>query len=216
VAGLKKRGRPRRDLNTNRVSPPRLPKGMEDFSMNPEPRYTRQTWTNDPYWRQLVDQVTLAKKKGLTDEQVYMLVGADRQIVSQIIHAEEFADRKARKAFSEKVPLLQEIIGLSLNALHRTLKEMENDDELRKKMISKASDILTLVKATEGINTLLRLDLNQSTANVATRIEHNVRLSETKAVLDNMSKLDPVFSYPEITDKSIEDQKVIDEKPTPE
>jgi hypothetical protein len=189
---------------------------MEDFNINPEPRYSRQAWTNDPYWRQLVDQVTMAKKKGLTDEQVYMMIGADRQIVSQIIHCEEFADRKARKAFAEKVPLLQEIIGLSLNALHRTLKEMENDDELRKKMISKASDILTLVKATEGINTLLRLDLNQSTANIATKVEHNVRLSETKAVLDNMAKLDPVFSYPEITDKSIEDQKVIDEKPTPE
>ena len=216
MVGLRKRGRPRRDTNTNRVSPPRLPKGMENFSMNPEPRYTRQDWTNDPYWRQIVDQVTIAKKKGLTDQQVYDLVGVDRQIVSQIIHSEEVADRKARKLFTERIPMLQDVVALSISAIRKVLKEMEESDEFRREMIKKPADLLTLAKTAESMNTLLRLDLNQSTANVATRIEHNVRLSETKAVLDNMAKLDPVFSYPQITEKAIEDQKVIDEKPTPE
>lgn len=192
--------------------PTRLPKGMEDFSINPRVEYSNEAWNKDPYWRKIVDQITLARRKGLTDEQIYLLVGVDKQIVHQIILAEEVADRKAKKVFAEKVPVIQDIIGLSLSALCRTLKEMDQDDELRRKMLGKASDVLTLTKAIEGLNTLLRLELNQATQNIAVKASHSVSLRETKAVLENMSKIDPVFSYPQITDEVVERQQVIDDK----
>lgn len=134
------------------------------------------------------------KEKGMELNTIVALVGEDKSAVKRIIEDEEIADERARNTFTTKIPTINNIINLSLNAINATLKDMAVDDELRQKMLSKVSDVALLVKAVESLNTLLRLELGKSTQNIEVKNSYQ----QTRKVLQEIAKVDPVFEYPEL------------------
>ncbi len=152
----------------------------------------RADWEKTPEWKRTVDRVLKCKEKGLEMDAIVAIVGEDKHAVKRIIEDEELADERAREEFERKIPTIQNIISLSLGAINNTLKDMTVDDELRKRMLGKVSDVSLLVKAVESLNTLLRLELGKSTQNIAVKNSYQ----QTREVLQEIAKVDPVFDYP--------------------
>lgn len=152
----------------------------------------RANWEKTPEWQRTVDRVLKCKEKGLEMDAIVAIVGEDKHAVKRIIEDEELADERAREEFDRKIPTIQNIISLSLGAINDTLKDMAVDDELRKRMLGKVSDVALLVKAVESLNTLLRLELGKSTQNIAVKNSYQ----QTREVLQEIAKVDPVFDYP--------------------
>ncbi len=157
----------------------------------------------DVPWEQKVEAVMKWKVVGASVEEIIAKTGLGEVIVQRILREKTVG--KAVKdiktdiinaAFEEKVPVLKEIVGHSLHAIRESLKELA-DPEVRKVMLSRMSDISSLANTLKGINELLRLELGQSTQNIDIKSQKN-SYQETRIVLQELSKKDPVFSYPEL------------------
>lgn len=146
-------------------------------------------------WRLLVEKVQKCKEQGLPEHMIVNLVKTNTTIVKRILEDDKMADEAAREVFEKKIPTIKNIQMLSLGLINQTLKDMACDDELRKTMISKISDLGVLTKVISDLNTLMRLDLGQSTQNV---VVHQHSYQETRELLQELKKKDPVFDYPEL------------------
>jgi hypothetical protein len=166
--------------------------------MAPPRKRTNPEWQKTPEWRLYVERVLNSRDAGLKLDSIHAIVGGDKSAIKRILEDEEECEIRDRQIYSEKVPTIKSIINLSLNAINETLKDITIDKELRKQMLSKASDIGALVKAVDSLNLLLRLELDQSTKNVA--VVHNYQ--DTRKALQDIAKVDPVFSYPELPEPS--------------
>ena len=122
---------------------------------------------------------------------IQAIVKKDTKTIRKIIDDEEYCAERDRETYRDKVPMMEEIVNLSLSAMNKTLKDITVDDSIRKQMISKVSDLALLAKTVSSINLMLRLELDKSTENVATKVSYQ----EAEAALKEMSKVDPVFSY---------------------
>lgn len=100
----------------------------------------------------------------------------------------------AEKTYEEKVPLLKEIVDLSLNAIRDRLQQLK-DPDMALLMIKDAKDLAAIGKLATDLNSLLRLELGKSTHNIET-VSHNYQ--ETKIILQQLKNKDPVFDYPEL------------------
>lgn len=90
-----------------------------------------------------------------------------------------------------KVPILEEIVSLSLNTVKEFLVELSTN-EVKKVLLTtkEAKDIMAICK---DLNEMLRLELGQSTQNLAV-VE--MSYDQTKNLLDDLRAKDPVFEYP--------------------
>lgn len=122
--------------------------------------------------------------------------------VSRIIEDEEINRDIIRATWEKKTPIMRDVVGMGLDLLRETLAEMTLDSGLRRDMLGGMRDIQALSKVIADLNLLLRLEEGKSTQNVAV----NRSFQDTRHALQNLAKVDPVFSYPvkaeDITEES--------------
>jgi hypothetical protein len=152
-----------------------------------------------PEWQEDVRRVLKLKERGFDPEQSAEIVQIAPMRVRRILEEEEINCAIIKKQWDEKVPLMRDIIGMGLNGIKETLKEMV-DPGVRKQMIRHVADLKALTGIVESLNLLLRLEEGKSTQNVAV----NRSYQDTRVVLQDLAKVDPVFSYPQIGDGSDE------------
>jgi len=156
-------------------------------------------WRESPEWHRQVQQVLKLKERGFDETQTIEITQLPQTEVKRILEEEEVNREIIKKQWEQKVPIMRDIIGMGLNGIKETLKEMA-DAEVRRKMIRTVNDLGALTKVVESLNTLLRLEEGKSTANIETH--KTVTYRETRNALDELAKVDPVFDYsPTILDR---------------
>lgn len=93
---------------------------------------------------------------------------------------------------AEKAPILKSIVGLNLSIIEEFLTKLHSDAE--KKSNLTLTDIKDLSTISKNTNEMLRLELGESTANVA----HVHTIQSTQVALDKLRTLDKVFDYPSL------------------
>lgn len=156
-------------------------------------------WQDAPDWKKQVNTVLACRERGLEEDQIIALTQYDPHAIRRIIEDETIAEERAKKNFAEKVPVIKDIVGMSLEVIRETLKEMCADPEFRRQMVENAKALTSLTGVIKDLNELLRLDQGQSTANVAMESRG---YQETRIAIQNLKTLDPVFEYPMTTDES--------------
>lgn len=150
-------------------------------------------WKETPEWQDQVRKVLKLKERGFDVEQTVEIAQISPMHVRRILEEEEVNCEIIRQQWEGKVPLMRDIIGMGLNGIREVLKEMV-DPEIRSKMIRHVADLKALTGIVESLNILLRLEEGKSTQNVAV----NRSYQDTRVVLQDLAKVDPVFSYPQI------------------
>lgn len=148
-----------------------------------------------PEWRKLVNQVLVCKENGMNQDAIIATVKADPHAVMRILEDEKEVSDYARRTWEGKVPTIKNIISLGLNAINETFKDIAEDDELRRSMLSKASDIKMMQAIVTELNTLLRLELGESTQNISIHKKETHTYEDTRLTLQKLQKIDPVFTY---------------------
>lgn len=154
----------------------------------------------NPEWEQKVETVSKLAIKGYTVNQIIAVTDLPDHVVRKILRDKrtkecitKVQDKITQAAFKHKVPMLKDIVDMSLTAIKESLEELK-DPERRKEMLSRTGDLSALAKLATDLNALLRLELGQSTQNVET-VSHSYQ--ETKIILQELKKKDPVFEYPD-------------------
>lgn len=99
------------------------------------------------------------------------------------------------ETFKDKIPLLKKIVGCSLHLTSEFLMRMCEDEDFKASQLKSLSDVRELSKLAVDLNTLQRLELGQSTQNLEV-VSHSYQ--QTKVIIDDLRKKDPVFEYPEL------------------
>jgi len=146
----------------------------------------------DPEWQQQVDRVTRLRNKGYDLQQIVALTDLPHATARQIMMEEDHTRSLVKQQWDNKIPIMRDVITMGLNGLRETLKELEEPD-VRRGMLKSAQDLVALTKVVESLNMLLRLEEGKSTANVAT--SHTHTFQKTREVLQELSKVDPIFEY---------------------
>lgn len=151
-----------------------------------------------PEWRRAVNEVYRLSAKGKTDVEITAKTKLDMHLVKRILEDDTIADKHARRMYSEKIPTIEKIIGSSLHVLNKTMGEIATKETVRKKMIRNVKDLELLKNVVKDLNILLRLELDKSTENVAIQGKVSHSYQETRAAIQELKKIDPVFDYPEL------------------
>lgn len=159
-----------------------------------------------PAWRQAAKRILTLKGSGFSEAQISKLTDANIDFVRKVVSDDEIADEISVEIYEKKIPTMQEIINLSLHSINQTIKEMAADESLRKVMLGSMKDVALLTKVVSDLNTLVRLELGQSTQNVEVH-QHTHTYQETREAIQELKKIDPVFDYPELPPPK-EDEKV--------
>lgn len=157
----------------------------------------RYSWERTNEWHRTVDRVFAAKDRGQTEAQMAVKLRLDKSLVKRILEDDAIADERARRQFDEKMPTMQNIISLSLKTLNRSLQEISESDEMRSLMVRNMKDLVALKDLVKDLQTLTRLELGQSTQNIEQHV-HAHTYQETREIIQDLQKKDPVFTYPEL------------------
>jgi len=154
-----------------------------------------------------VELVSEMRLKGMDCTEISAATGLQYEVVKKICNNETVKQEVrsihkgiAERTYEDKVPLLKEIVDLSLNAVKDKLLQLR-DPEVATLMIKDARDLAAIGKLATDLNSLLRLELGKSTHNIET-VSHNYQ--ETKIILQQLKNKDPVFDYPELPDVKTE------------
>jgi len=153
-----------------------------------------KNWELAPEWQKKVRTVMNLKEKGFDEQQIQMVTQFEPIEVRRIVQDEKVALATAKENFKSKIPVIKDIVGMGLDAIRETLKTL-NDPEVRTTMLANVRDLATLTRVVTDLNTLLRLEQGQSTENISS-VSHSFQ--ETRMVLQELKKKDPVFDYPEL------------------
>lgn len=151
-----------------------------------------------PEWRRAVNEVYRQSAKGRSEDQIVASTKLDVHLVKRILEDDTIADKHARRMYSDKIPTIEKIIGSSLHVLNKTMGEIATKETVRKKMIRNVKDLELLKNVVKDLNILLRLELDKSTENVAIQGKVSHSYQETRAAIQELKKIDPVFDYPEL------------------
>lgn len=158
----------------------------------------------DAVWKrnaELVMEICL-KEDGLSVAEIAQRANLSPTVVKAIVsraalRKEAEAKRKeiTQAVMVEKVPLLKEIVGLSLTTVKEFLETLSKDEDRKADLT--VADVKGLATIGKELNEMLRLELGQATQNVQV-VQYSY--TEAKNLLDNLRKLDPVLEYPELED----------------
>lgn len=161
-----------------------------------------EKWRRSPEWQKQVRQVLALKERGFSEHEICCITKIeDHGSVKRILEDDESCNLLMRKHWEEKIPTIRNIIGMSLHGVEETLKELQ-DPDVRKAMITNMRDLSLLTKIVTDLNMLLRLEEDKSTQNIAV----NKSYAQTRGVLQDLAKVDPVFQY-QIAAKEEESKK---------
>jgi hypothetical protein len=107
-----------------------------------------------------------------------------------------------KEVYKDKIPLVKNIVGLSLRTINDYLQDLEQDP------ISKAGltiqDLKGLADIATQLNGLLRLEEGKSNLNISMGVEHSYKT--TLQALDKLRKIDPVFEYRGLPDSLLPEE----------
>jgi hypothetical protein len=156
-------------------------------------------------WEQKIALVLKGKLAGMSVNQMIAQFEIPERTIIRIMAEDEFKKgmkrveaEVVRETLKDKLASLEEVASLSLSQIIETLKEIKENPEYKALMITGVRDLAALGKLATDMNTLLRLELGKSTQNVST-VSRNYQ--ETRVVLQDLKKKDPVFEYPELPEK---------------
>ena len=138
----------------------------------------------------------------LAAESVAEILGCRTDTVQRVVkkrflddRMEELQNKIKQEVYEDKIPLLKDIVGMSLQQVKESLQELAKDPERKAKMSIR--DIRDLAGVGRELNDLLRLELGQSTENIAVKTVTHSHQS-MHVLLEDLRKMDPVFEYPKL------------------
>lgn len=147
--------------------------------------------------------VIRAFQKGLRRDEIIARSNYPEAFVDKVLRAnkckieiDNTIKQVTKEVFKQKIPTLKNIVGTTLNILNECLQEL-SDPERRKEMVQSVSDLKHLSSIITDLNNLIRLELGQSTENIEVK---QIGYQETRIILQELSKIDPVFEYPKLPD----------------
>lgn len=147
--------------------------------------------------------ITEKALQGCSTDDIVAQTGFKKPMVLAILrkyslfkHVKERNQEIKEEILADKVPILKEIAQRSLSLLNEWLIETANNPELRAARVNTVQDVKGLSNITKELNEMLRLELGQSTQNVAHVVEYS--LEQTKQIFHELKEIDPVFEYPQI------------------
>jgi flagellin-specific chaperone FliS len=132
------------------------------------------------------------KENGYEESEICVVTDIPDYTVKRILEDEEENKEIIKANWENKVPVMREIISMGLDGIKEAFKEMA-DPDIRRAMIEKVSDLAALTKIVTDLNMLLRLEEGKSTQNIDM---NRKSFQETRVVLQNLARVDPVFNYP--------------------
>lgn len=93
----------------------------------------------------------------------------------------------AEEVYKEKVPMMQDIVGLCLAKLKDFVSAIEPEE------IETIQDAKALKDIACDLNTMLRLELGQSTDNIAINAQAQYTIEHTQKLLSDLRPKDPIF-----------------------
>ncbi|OQB10444.1 MAG: hypothetical protein BWY21_00365 [Parcubacteria group bacterium ADurb.Bin216] len=160
------------------------------------------TWSNTPEWKRKTKNILTLKAQGFEIDEIMAITETTAMEVRRVVEDEFIALTVARQNFQEKIPLIKEIIGVGLDVIRDELRALL-DPEVRAEKLKKITDVAAVSKLVSDLNTLLRLEQGQSTENIATSTKS---YQETRHVIQELKRTDPVFDYPELPPSPNESQ----------
>lgn len=154
-------------------------------------------WAESPEWKSKVEKVNSLKKAGYQESIIATILDAPPMEVIRIVEDEERTKALAKKNYEEKIPVMKEIVGMGLEAINKTLREIICDDDKRQKLLKDIGSIVAMKNLVKDLEMLVRLSEDKSTGNIAVAYKH-----DTQATIEHLKKIDPVFDYTEETIKS--------------
>jgi len=108
-------------------------------------------------------------------------------------HLVEIKEEIKAEVYQDKVPIIEQIVSLSLCQIRDFLLDLSTNEE-KKKCLS-VRDVRDLSVMSTNLNETLRLELGKSTKNVEIT-EYSYH--KVQVLLDDLRTIDPVFDYPQI------------------
>ena len=203
---------------------------MREDDIGGKPRKSRwayskatRNWTREPHsdgerrlWLRAEQEITqkyieglgvpeIAAETGYTEKQIRFVI-TNANLKKQ---AETHRKEITQAVLEDKVPLLKKITQLSLTTLASYLEDLSTDEEKKSNLTTK--DGLDLANITHKINEVLRLELGQSTQNVA--VQAQVTHDQAQGILEHLRLKDPVFGefYPELKQLETHDTTALPE-----
>lgn len=152
----------------------------------PEP-----SWQEGAEWQDKVRKVNIMMKAGYTEDLIASVIQAPPIEIRRIIEDEERTRDLATKNYKEKIPKMKDIIGMGIELLTETMKELVQDNSRRQELLQSVGDLVKMKDLIKDMELLVRLSQNQSTNNIAVAQSAQEVIAAVKAI-------DPVFSYPEL------------------
>lgn len=119
-------------------------------------------------------------------------------------HAKEQRQEIYKEVYKDKIPIVEDIVGLSLSSLKEYLLNLQEHKELLFTLSPK--DATSLAAMAIKLNEMLRLELGKSTQNVAVQVETRHSLSLTVSALEKLKAIDPVFEYGDLPALDVTDE----------
>lgn len=155
-------------------------------------------------------RLTAAGASGsLAIKQLSSLLQVSEKVVTHRVRSANLS-KKADKMIQEikeevygpKIPILKEIVDMTLEQVRDALVLLGQDQERKSKFSPR--DIRDLASVGRELNELMRLEMGQSTQNInkVTSSTQNVHV-----LLEDLRKIDPIFEYPETIEMKKEDEE---------
>lgn len=148
-----------------------------------------------------IDRIIALNDAGLNIPQIAGKMRIKHSVVADIVkknNVEKGRDKIKKEVLRDKVTLLKDIVGQSLEVTKEYLDEMK-DPEVRKIRMRTPSDMAQFALVATKLNEMLRVELGESTQNIAV-VHYTVE--QTRKILSDLKKTDPVFEYPELDEET--------------
>lgn len=149
------------------------------------------SWQEGAAWQEKVKKVNIMMKAGYSEELIASVIEAPPMEIRRIIEDEQSTRALATKNYQEKIPKMKDIVGMGIELLTETMKELVQDDLKRQMLLQSVGDLVKMKDLIKDMELLVRLSENKSTNNLAIAATARETIEAVKA-------LDPVFSYPEL------------------
>lgn len=151
-------------------------------------------WTEKPEWKAKVHKVNTLKTAGFSEELIAAVSDVPGMEVRRIVEEEQATKALAKENYKNKLPMMKDIIGMGLDTLIKTMRELVSDDVRRQYVLSNVGEMVQMKNLVKDLEMLVRLEEGKSTENIA--VGHSFQ--KTREAIIELKKVDPVFDYPDL------------------
>lgn len=149
-------------------------------------------------WREKVDIVTKLINRGYKAEQIISVTGYKEEDVHKICEDDRITGEAARQNFKDKSKIAEDIIGLGLEVVRAAMVDLR-DPEIRRKMVTKISDVKDLLKEIQALDAMLQPPVK------GPEVQGTITFEGTREAFQQLRKKDPIFDYPALPEPKEDD-----------